>query len=194
MTRAIAAAIAEPADSQADSSLGAAVTTPSAIPTATSTDAATSAQGESAASITPSVAAAGEQTAGEPAAVAVPATPAVPELSNEELLQRALITALHESVRDRDLPMLVATLTAQHVYPTLARLKGAPEGGVNLKQTRWKKLGIFLGELQDSGLLKIAEGKPGVQSLMQVSHRRQPCDVVVSLLWRQCCASIAMLC
>jgi hypothetical protein len=91
-------------------------------------------------------------------------------LSLEEVLQRALIVALQETVKDSDLPMLTLTLSAQHIKPAVERLHDAPEGGVQIKKTKWKKLSTFLEEMQTAGLLQLREEKMGVHALTAIDR------------------------
>lgn len=97
-------------------------------------------------------------------------TPYTAPLSLEEVLQRALIVALQETVKDGDLPMLTLTLSAQHIKPAVERLHDAPEGGVQFKKTKWKKLSAFLEELQAAGLLQLREEKMGVHALTAIDR------------------------
>ena len=73
----------------------------------------------------------------------------------DEALVRSFLLALHTTVEDPSLPMLVSTLSAQHVMPAFRRLTQAPDE-LNIKQTKWKKLGEFLADMAAQGMF----GKP----------------------------------
>eukprot|EP00730_Choanoeca_flexa_P009877 TRINITY_DN1426_c0_g1_i1.p1 TRINITY_DN1426_c0_g1~~TRINITY_DN1426_c0_g1_i1.p1 ORF type:complete len:632 (+),score=196.74 TRINITY_DN1426_c0_g1_i1:108-2003(+) len=85
-------------------------------------------------------------------------------LDMDQVLERAVIIALHDLVKDSDLPMLLSTLYANHVLPTSRRLRNAPQ--LNVKQTRWKKFGAYMKHLDDDiTLVEIEDVKAGVQLL-----------------------------
>eukprot|EP00041_Stephanoeca_diplocostata_P004500 m.46230 g.46230 ORF g.46230 m.46230 type:complete len:147 (-) comp15154_c0_seq6:723-1163(-) len=82
----------------------------------------------------------------------------------DDMLENAFLLALKTSVRVKDLPMLVSTFFAQHVKPASQRLRTGAD--LNLKQTRFKKLGAFLDHMAAEGLVKVVTEKAGVQKLV----------------------------
>ena len=87
-------------------------------------------------------------------------------VSQDDLLVLAFLQALHDTVSNKDLPLLVSSLMAQHISPACRRL-GVE---VNVKKTKYRKLGTFLGAMAETGLVKIAELKKGVQQLVSVDR------------------------
>ena len=72
------------------------------------------------------------------------------QLDMDEALERAFLLALHTTVNDKELPMLVSTLSGQHISPAFKRLEGVLEE-LNVKQTKHKKLGAFLVDRESNG-------------------------------------------
>lgn len=98
------------------------------------------------------------------------ASAAAPALSADEALQRALLVALHETVADKDLPMLFPQLWAQHIKPAGEKLRGAPAEGIHAKQTSWKKFSVFMQAMAAEALLSVVEQQPGVEALAKVDR------------------------
>lgn len=95
----------------------------------------------------------------------------------DEALRRALLIALHTSISDKSLPLLVSSIWGQHLAPAAARLAapivGAGEDGLSVKATSWKKLATFLGDMQALGLVTVDEPRKGVQTLSRVNRNHE---------------------
>ena len=65
----------------------------------------------------------------------------------DDILHQAVCNALVD-IKDDDLPMTTANFYAQHVKPR-------SDHSLEIKMTSWKKLGSYLQEQQDNGMLSI---------------------------------------
>eukprot|EP00050_Salpingoeca_kvevrii_P017519 m.65880 g.65880 ORF g.65880 m.65880 type:complete len:600 (+) comp7597_c0_seq1:412-2211(+) len=87
-----------------------------------------------------------------------------PPMDQDELLLNSLLLALQTTLSNqKELPLLVSSVYAQHILPAAKRL--APHDALNVKQTKHKKIGAFLAAMAADGLLDITEEKKGVQML-----------------------------
>jgi translation initiation factor 2D len=92
-----------------------------------------------------------------------------PPLPMDQVLERSVVVALHDSVANKDLPLLLSTLYATHVLPASRMLRNAPP--LNVKQTAWKKFAAYMSHLdQDERLLEVESVKAGVQLLKRVDR------------------------
>jgi hypothetical protein len=64
-------------------------------------------------------------------------------LDMDSMLTTSLLLALKTTVVPSMLPLLASTFYAQHVLTASKRLR-AGGADLNIKQTRWKKFGVFL--------------------------------------------------
>jgi hypothetical protein len=108
---------------------------------------------------------------GEPSEEADGDSDAPAAIGMDEALTQALLVALHSSITDATLPLLVSSLWGQHLAPAAARLAAPIENGsLEVKGTSWKKLAVFLGDMQGRGLVALDEPKKGVQILARVNR------------------------
>lgn len=85
----------------------------------------------------------------------------------DDLLTQSFLLALQTTVSQKNLPMLAATLYAQHVLPASRLLRG-PQ--LNVKYTQWKKLGVFLESMARAGLIVMEIEKAGVDRIVSFDH------------------------
>lgn len=79
----------------------------------------------------------------------------------EEVVERAFLQALRKGIKERELPMEAPAFKAR-------MLRCRPPGTtVELKKTKWKKLGALLEEAAESGLIK-TENVDGVVSIAEI--------------------------
>ena len=88
----------------------------------------------------------------------------IAEQRAEAVLTRAFLQALRKGVKDRDLPVLANTFFASTLLPSRP-----PGTTVDLKLTKWKKLGNFLSDMQEEGLIKM-EDNDGVISITEIDR------------------------
>ena len=85
---------------------------------------------------------------------------------HDVILHQAVCNAL-VNIKDCDLPMTTANLYAQHVKPR-------SDPPIEIKLTSWKKLGNYLQEQQDNGLLTVkAHGTDPVGYLTGINRKRE---------------------
>ncbi|CAG0894193.1 unnamed protein product [Darwinula stevensoni] len=88
-----------------------------------------------------------------------------PTKTMEDLLLNCLLTALKTSAKKLELPYLTSSFYRLHMLP--ACLQGE---SLDVKKSKYKKLGVFLREVQDMGLLKVEETSKGVDSIMCINY------------------------
>lgn len=99
---------------------------------------------------------------------------AAPEsvLTMDEVLELAFVLALCTTATNSELPMLVSKFYSQHMLPAshaVARaIDGAPE--LKVKQTRYKKIGVFLEAMAKNGSIAVITEKAGVQKVVSVDR------------------------
>jgi translation initiation factor 2D len=98
------------------------------------------------------------------------------EATNEALLHHAVCKAV-AALSKSDLPMAVATFYAQYVLPS------RPQGTIiNLKQTRYKKFGVYVQEQIEQGLISVGPdvaNKDPFAMLIDVNRRHPDVQHIV---------------
>eukprot|EP00794_Sanderia_malayensis_P008173 gene8173-9049_t len=86
-----------------------------------------------------------------------------PEEQMNLLLENCFLQAVIDA-RKAELPMLVTTFSAQFLHPS------CPEGKkIDIKKSKYKKMGKFLQEMEKKGLIKVAELSKGVLSITDIN-------------------------
>eukprot|EP00049_Salpingoeca_infusionum_P028029 m.35768 g.35768 ORF g.35768 m.35768 type:complete len:652 (+) comp9920_c0_seq2:196-2151(+) len=88
-------------------------------------------------------------------------------MTQDEMLFTGFLFGL-QNVPRTSLPMLVSTLSGPYITAYCRKLRRAQGQELRVKQTKWKKLGVFLREMEAQGIIKLAEDKPGVLSLLSI--------------------------
>lgn len=86
--------------------------------------------------------------------------------SKDDILLEACYRAIRTSFKQHDLPMLISTFYSQHV-------KHCSSEQLEIKQTRFKKVGVLMKELEKYGLLVVKESKKGVFHITEVNFSHE---------------------
>lgn len=102
------------------------------------------------------------------------------EVSREQMdawYVSALLQAVKSGkIKEKELPMLASTFHANVL------LSSRPANAtLNLKQSSFKKLSVFLAQMQRRGLLAFSENNSGVQSITAISRRHPYVDISLVL-------------
>ncbi|XP_065069575.1 eukaryotic translation initiation factor 2D-like [Rhopilema esculentum] len=90
-----------------------------------------------------------------------------PEEQTEQLLENCFYQAMIDA-KKIELPILVTTFSAQFLHPA------CPEGQkIDMKKTRYKKMGKFLQEMESRGLVKVGELSKGVLSITAMTFENE---------------------
>eukprot|EP00039_Didymoeca_costata_P010630 m.143613 g.143613 ORF g.143613 m.143613 type:complete len:579 (-) comp14903_c0_seq2:92-1828(-) len=90
------------------------------------------------------------------------------KVSMDDLLKQCFCYALQQ-IQDTELPILISTFYAQHMIPKSSELKGGSDG-IQIKQTKFKKIGNFLDEMSREDFIKMVTEKAGVQRITKVNR------------------------
>ncbi|XP_053690087.1 eukaryotic translation initiation factor 2D [Sabethes cyaneus] len=83
-------------------------------------------------------------------------------LNPDDLIKAAFLNALKLHGKKIPLPILTSTFYPQYVQPEI------PEG-IEIKRSSFKKVGTFLKQMADDGLIQIKEEKKGVEKITAIS-------------------------
>ena len=92
--------------------------------------------------------------------------PQEPEKTPEELARLSLFLAAKTTLSAAELPLLASALTANHIKPAAKRVGF----DFQIKKTKWKKIGVFLKELEGEGFLVLSEAVKGKLMLESIDY------------------------
>lgn len=84
------------------------------------------------------------------------------ELSPNDILYRAFLNCLKLDGKKIQLPILTSTFYPQHIQPAL-------ETSIDIKKTTYKKVSIFLREMEKNNFIKIQEESKGIEKIYLVN-------------------------
>jgi len=102
------------------------------------------------------------------AAAGGPEEPEEPAMTMDEVLYRGFLLALRISCEDTALPMLISAFYAHHIKPACQLLKGNPD--LAIKQTKHKKISVFLEAMAKDGIIYLNTVKEGVVQITAVDR------------------------
>lgn len=80
------------------------------------------------------------------------------ELSPDDILYRAFLNCLKLDGKKIQLPILTSTFYPQHIQPAL-------ESPIDIKKTTYKKVSVFLKEMEKNNFIKIQEESKGIEKI-----------------------------
>lgn len=83
-------------------------------------------------------------------------------IDKDKIVLDACYRAIKTSLKKTDIPILISNFNTQHVKPCLAQ-------PVEIKHTKFKKVGVLMKELESQGLVTIKEVKKGVFHITEVN-------------------------
>ncbi|XP_063679257.1 eukaryotic translation initiation factor 2D-like isoform X1 [Bolinopsis microptera] len=83
-------------------------------------------------------------------------------ISKDDIIMEACYRALKTSLKKTDLPILISNFYSQHVKPCLA-------GSAEIKQTKFKKVGVLMKNLEMQGIIVVKDQKKGVLMITEVN-------------------------
>lgn len=86
----------------------------------------------------------------------------------DELLLNCILTAIKTSLKKVELPLLVSTLHKSHLLPSCPANQQ-----VDVKKSSYKKISVFLKEIQKMGLLEVKELQKGVESIVSINFNHE---------------------
>jgi len=90
----------------------------------------------------------------------------VSEMNDEELLEYCFLMAIKFKVKDSELPLLVSSFYSNQM------LSVRPLGSnVDIKRSKYKKVSVFLKEMEARGLMVTSESSPGVFSITGINRQ-----------------------